>query len=179
MSDIIVKPIEREIILNGTGKYIPCFMFGINNRRIKCNMWLDIFDEVGAIGFIPWQDKKPIGQMFFMPKKYARKITIPFSNTKVNFDKTLVIGCLMICGDQIGSGHWNKGAASALIQELIGFSRTKGYRRIEACVDLRPPQEAGWMTSFYPFKKFGFEIEPESFGWENKENMKMCALNLD
>lgn len=178
MSPIIIKPFTKDIIANGIGRFVPCYMYGVNDRKISCNMWLDIFNEIGQIGFIPYINNEAVGQIIFLPKKYARKITIPFSKELKHFEQTLVIGCLVVKGEQFNASHWNKGVASKLIEHVIGFAKENGYKRIEAAVDIRSPKEAQWMVSSFPFLKFGFKIEENSFGWEGKENMKMCSLDI-
>ncbi len=169
----MIRPITRQQILEGTGKWTPCYMFGIKKRKFQCNMWLEVFDEVGEIGFIPYEDDKPVGQMIFLPKKYARRIGLPTSSTNENLEKTMVIGCLFIVAE-----HSNRGIASAMIKELISFCREHGYTRIEAPVDLRPPDEAGINISFFPFRKFSFIIDEESLGWEFRPEVRMCFCNL-
>ena len=122
-----IKPITGQLILEGTGEWTPCYMFGVEKRGFECKMWLEIFDEVGGIGFVPWEDDKPVGQMIFLPKKYARRIGFSTCRTNGNLERTMVIGCLLVHAE-----HQNKGIASAIIEELIGFCKDHGYNRIEA-----------------------------------------------
>jgi len=168
-----IQPITREIILNGVGKWVPCYMYGIRQRSYQCDMWVEIFDEVGGIGFTPFLDNNPAGQMIFLPKKYARRISLPTCQTNEDLDKTIVIGCLFIFPEFI-----NRGIASALIKELIEFCKKNGYTRIEAPIDPRSPDKAGLNISFYPFRKFGFLIDDTSSGWEFRPETRMCFCNL-
>jgi len=168
-----VRAITGKIILEGVGVWVPCYMFGVEKRGYKCNMWLEIFDEVGGIGFIPYVDDKPVGQMVFLPKKYARKIGLPTSQTDENMDATMVIGCLFVFAE-----HQNKGIASAMIKALIDFCKDHGYNRVEAPVDLRPPPEAGLNISFFPFRKFGFIIDESREAWEFRPETRMCVCDL-
>lgn len=147
-------------------------MFGVEKRGFQCNMWLEIFDEVGGIGFVPWKDDKPVGQMIFLPKKYARRIGFSTCQTNEDLKKTMVIGCLLVHTE-----HQNKGIASAMIKELIDFCKDHGYNRIEAPVDPRPPDEAGMSISFFPFRKFGFILDESREGWEFRPETRMCFCN--
>lgn len=176
----MIHAITRQQILEGmgehpfqVGRWIPCNMFGIKKRKFKCNMWLEIFDEVGGIGFIPYEDDKRVGQMIFLPKKYARRIGLSTSQTNENLEKTMIIGCLFVLRE-----YGNRGIASAMIKELINFCTEHGYTRIEAPVDPKPPDEAGINISFYPFRKFGFIIDEASMGWEFRPEQRMCFYNL-
>lgn len=170
---IQTRPITRQLIVEGTGELLPCYMFGIRKRGFQCSMWLEIFDEVGGIGFVPWEDDKPVGQMIFLPKKYARRIGLPNSQTNGDLEKTMVIGCLLVHRE-----YQNKGIASAMIKELIGFCKDHGYTRIEAPVDQRPPDEAGINISFFPFRKFGFIVDESREGWEFRPETRICFCNL-
>jgi len=188
----MIRPITRQQILEGIeghpfaetewdpkwgipppGLLIPCNMFGISKRKYQSAMWAEVFDEVGGIGYLAYEDDKLVGQMIFMPKKYARRIGIPTSRTKENLESTIVIGCLVILRE-----HWNKGIASAMIRELVGFSELQGFRRIEALVDLRPPDKAGGNTSFFPFRKYGFVVDETSHGWESRPETRMCFRQM-
>jgi GNAT superfamily N-acetyltransferase len=169
----VIRPITQHEILEGTGKWIPCYMFGIQKRHWRCDMWVEIFDELGGIGFTPFVEDKPAGQMIFLPKKYARKIALPTCPTNENLEKTLVIGCLFVMQE-----YSNRGIASAMIRETIEFCKENGYTRIEACVDPRPPTESGINTSFFPFRKFGFALDQARCGWEFRPETRMCFCNL-
>jgi hypothetical protein len=57
----MIRPITRQVILEGTGEWTPCYMFGISKRGFQCSMWLEIFDEVGGIGYVPYVEDKPVG----------------------------------------------------------------------------------------------------------------------
>jgi len=85
----------------------------------------------------------------------------------------MVIGCLCVIAD-----YANRGIASGMIEGLIGFCRKHNYSRIEAPVDLRVPEEAGINISFYPFRKFGFLVDEESWGWEFRPETRMCYGSL-
>ena len=175
---IQIRPITRQLIFGGTGKWNPpwsdvCCMFGIKKRNLQCNMWLEIFDEVEGIGFISWEDDEPVGQMIFLPKKYARRIGLPISRTNEEVEKTMVIGCLYVPKE-----HRNKGIASAMVRELVSFCDNHGYKRIEVPVDLRPPDKEMFSTiSFFPFRKFGFVIDETSLGWEFKPETRIAIFD--
>lgn len=176
----MIRPITRREIIDGmqghpftVDGWIPCNMFAISKRQYKCNMWRHIYGEVGGIGFLAYEDDKIVGKMVFMPKKYARKIGLSTSPKNDNLEKTVVIGCLFVLRE-----YGNRGIATAMIKELIGFCGQHGYTSIEACVDLRPPDESGINTSFFPFRKFGFVVDDTSEGWEFKPETRMCYLNL-
>lgn len=169
----MIHPISRDEILEGLGQDYYCYMFGINSKAYRCNMWRDIFDEVGGIGFLARDEKKIVGQMIFVPKKHARKIALPTSAENKTLEKTMVIGCLYVLKE-----YGNRGIASQMIRGLIDFCRSRGYARIEACVDPRPPQEAGMNTSFYPFRKFGFALDDSREGWEFRPETRTCTLQL-
>jgi GNAT superfamily N-acetyltransferase len=183
-----IRPITRQQILEGIdghpfaeeewklvwgdpppGRLIPCNMFGIEKRKYRCNMWAEVFNEVGEIGFLAYEDDKLVGQMIFLPKKYARRIGLPTSRTNDNLENTIVIGCLVVVRD-----HWNKGIASVMIKELMRFCKDHGFHRIESLVDRRPPDKAEGNTSFSPFRKFGFIIDEMSQGWESRPETRMC-----
>jgi len=155
------------------GRLIPCNMFGINNRKYRCSMWSEVFDEVGGIGFLTYEDGKLVGQMIFLPKKYARRIGIPTSRTNENLESTIVIGCLVVVKE-----HWNKGIASAMIGELIHYCKDRGFNYIETSVDVRSPVEAEGNTSFFPFRKFGFIVDETSQGWESRPGTRMCSYHI-
>jgi hypothetical protein len=65
-----------------------------------------------------------------------------------------------------------------MIAETLGFCRKRGYTRVEAIVDHRPPQEAGINTSFAPFRKFGFLLDNSREAWEFRPDSRMCYLEL-
>jgi len=173
-----IRPITRKLILEEAGKWDPpwsdiCCMFSIKKRKFQCNMWLEIFDAVGGIGFVSWEDDEAVGQMIFLPKKYARKIGLPISRPNEEIEKTMVIGCLYVPKE-----HRNKGIASAMIRELISFCDDHGYKRIEVPVDLRPPDKKMFSTiSFFPFRKFGFVIDEASLGWEFELKTRIAVFD--
>lgn len=171
----MIVPVTRQLILEGTGEWTPCYMFGIRERSkwFRCDMWLEILDEVEGVGYIPYVDGRKVGQMFFLPKKYARRIGLPTCRANDDLEKTMVIGCLMVLKE-----YMNRGFASAMIGELMVFCKGHGYTRIEACIDPRPPEEAGINTSFLPFRKFGFTIDEDSSGWEFRPETRMCSCYL-
>lgn len=169
----MIQAITREEILNGLGQDYYCCMFGISKHTYRCDMWREIFDQVGGIGFLARDKEKVIGQMIFLPKKYARKIALPTSPNNKDIDTTMVIGCLYVLKE-----YSNQGIASEMISALINFCREHGYGRVEACIDPRPPQEVGINTSFYPFRKFGFVIDNSREGWEFKPQTEICCLSL-
>jgi len=155
------------------GQLIPCNMFGISKRKYQYAMWTEVFDEVGGIGFLTYEDGKLVGQMIFLPKKYARRIGLPTSRTNENLESTMVIGCLVVVRE-----HLNEGIASAMIRELMSLCRNHGFRRIETSVDVRPPGKAEGNTSFFPFRKFGFTIDETSQGWESRPETRMCSCHI-
>jgi len=65
-----------------------------------------------------------------------------------------------------------------MIAESLSFCRKHGSSRLEAVVDHRPPQESGFGTSFYPFRKFGFVMDDSREGWEFWPHSRMCYLEL-
>jgi len=152
---------------------IPCNMFGISKRKYRCGMWAEVFDEIGGIGYLAYEDGELVGQMIFLPKKYARRIGIPTSRINENLESTIVIGCLVVLRE-----HWNKGIASAMIGELIRFCKDHGFHRIETYVDVRPPDKAGVSTSYSPFRKFGFIIDETSQGWDSRPDTRICYCNI-
>jgi len=168
-----IRPITKEIILDGIGKWVPCCMYGIRKRSYQCNMWVEIFDKVGGIGFNAFVNEKVAGQMIFIPKKYARRIGLPTCLTNEDIEKTIVIGCLFVFPE-----FANQGLASAMIKELLDFCQKHSFNRIEAIVDLRLPSESGLNISFYPFRKFGFIIDETSFEWEFRPETRMCFCNF-
>lgn len=163
----------RHEIINGLGHPYFCSMFGITKRMYKCNMWLEIFDKVGGIGFLAYADKKPVAQMIFVPKNFARKICLPTRQCNVNLETTIVIGCLFTIQE-----YSNKGIASTMIRSLINFCKKHGYSAIESCVDPRPPDQAKINTSYFPFRKFGFIIDGTREGFEFRPETRMCYLKL-
>ena len=168
----MIRSITRNEILNGLGQYYYCCMFGINHREYKCDMWRSIFDEVGAIGFLARERNKIVGQMIFIPKKYARRIALPTSPQNDDIDNTMVIGCLYVLKEYSG-----KGIASNMIQMLIDFCQNHGYQKIEACVHTGTPEQSGYSISFFPFRKFGFVIDESREGWEYNLETRICSLN--
>ena len=86
----------------------------------------------------------------------------------------MVIGCLYI-----PSECRNRGIASAMIEELIRFCKECEYNRVEAAVDLGPPDHKMFSSiSFFPFRKFGFIVDEASFGGEFESETRMCFCNL-
>lgn len=156
----MIRLITRKEVSKGLGKWSPCYMFGIQERKFKCNMWLKIFDEVGGIGFIPLENNNPVGQMIFLPKKYARRVGLSTCRTNKNIEKTMVISCLYVFGE-----YQNRGIASAMIKELISFCNKNGYKRIEA-------------GGSKPFKKLGFIVDKTSIGYEFDSKTKMCFYDI-
>ncbi len=169
----MIRSISRDEILKGLDQEYYCYMFGLENHQYKCSIWQEIYDEVGGIGFLARDNNKIIGQMIFIPKKYARKIALSTSPENKDIDKTMVIGCLYVLRD-----YGNKGIASEMIRKTIDFCLLHGYKRIEACVDPRCPSESGINTSFYPFRKFGFVIKDDRECWEYRPESKICILDL-
>jgi len=170
----MIQPITQNEILKGLGQYYYCCMFGTDLHEYKCNMWSSIYDEVGSIGFLVRDRKKIIGQMIFLPKRYARHIALPTSPQNDNIHKTMVIGCLYVLKEFSG-----KGLASRMIKKLIDFCKKSGYQRIEACVHPGTPEEAGIDTSFFPFRKFGFILDESREGWEYRPQTRICHLDLN
>lgn len=169
----MIQPITRDEIVNGLGQDYYCYMFGANLHEYKCDMWQRIFDEVGGIGFLARDENKIVGQMIFVPKKHARYIALPTSPNRKDIDSTMIIGCLYVLREYSG-----KGIASQMIHMLIDFCRNHGYRRIEACVHPGTPEQAGINTSFFPFRKFKFEMDESREGQEYKPETRICHLNL-
>ena len=171
----MISPISRNEILEGLNQEYHCCMFGINKRDYHCNMWKDIYDEVGGIGFLAREQNKIIGQMIYMPKRFARKIAISSSPNNDDIDKTMVLGCLYVLKD-----YGNKGIGSQMIRMLIDFCQNKSYTKVEAYVDTRPIEQLGpFDLSFYPFRKFGFIVDDTREGWEFCPNTRICSLNID
>ena len=176
---IQVRPITKQLITEGSGKWSPpwseiCCMFGIMKRKFQSSMWLEIFDEVGSIGFTSWENGKPVGQMIFLPKKYARRIGLSTCRTNEDLGGTMVVGCLYVHNE-----YRNRGIATAMIRELISFCDDHRYNRIEVSVDLGPPdREFISKISFYPFRKFGFIVDETSSGGEFAPETRMCYCSL-
>jgi len=170
----VIKNITREEILNGIGHQVACCMFDINHRLYKCDMWLKIFDEIGSIGYLSYDGDQPTGQMIFLPKKYARKIGLTTCRTNERLDTTLLIGCLLINKD-----YRNKGLATEMIKEVISFSKSISFNRIEvgAC-NIPSGKEQFESISFLPFKKFGFVIDESAPANEFTRRDRMCYLDL-
>jgi GNAT superfamily N-acetyltransferase len=170
----MIRAIKKLEILKGLGHFIPCCMFDIENRTLKCKMWEVIYDEVGEIGFFAMDKEVFTGQMVFLPKKYARKIGLSTCPTNDKLEKTLLIGCLHIKKD-----HRGKGFATELIQGLIDFCKTKEFDRIEVAVNQSPPGDNMFEdVSLFPFKKFGFKVEEHCPGYEFNTEIKMCYCNI-
>lgn len=169
----MIQPITRDEILNGLGQDYYCYMFGANRHAYKCSMWLTLFDEVGGIGYLARDGVKITGQLIFMPKRYARRIALPTSPDNANIEESLVTRCLYVIREYAG-----RGIASEMIAESLSFCREHGFSRLEAVVDHRLPQESGFGTSFYPFRKFGFVLDDSREGWEFWPHSRMCYLDL-
>ena len=169
----MIQPITRDEILNGLGQDYYCCMFGANCHEYKCDMWPTIFNEVCGIGYLARDGARITGQLIFVPKRYARRIALPTSPHNENIEGTLVINCLYVIRHYAG-----RGIASAMIAETLTFCRRHGFSRVEAVVDHRPPQECGFGTSFYPFRKFGFILDDSREGWEFWPHSRVCYLEL-
>ncbi len=170
----MIERISRKQIAHGLEKPIPCCMFDVKNRAFKCSMWLDIYDEVGEIGFLAFEENNLIGQLIFLPKKYANKICIPTCKSSERFDTTIIIGCLLIL-----KNYRNKNIATLMINHLIDFCNDNSYNRLEVGVSLKPSGNKSFENiSFLPFKKFGFIIDQNSSGYEFNKEIKMSYCNL-
>ena len=169
----MIKPITEEEILYGFEEGYFCCMSGVEGRAYASGMWPAIFREVGGIGFLACGDGKIVGQLIFMPKKYARRIGLPSCPVNERVDTTLVIGCFYVLKD-----YANRGFGSSMIEKTIGFCQEYGFVRLEACVDPRPPHISGMNTSFFPFRKFGFTIDDSREGFEFNPETRICSLNL-
>jgi GNAT superfamily N-acetyltransferase len=141
-----------------------CCMWGVTKRSYSSGMWPKIFREIGRIGFLAREDTKIVGQLVFMPKKYARRIGIPSSPVNERIEETLVIGCFYVLAD-----YSHRGIGSSMIARTIEFCREHGFSRLEACVD---------PTSFYPFRKFGFKLDDSREGFESNSDLRICFLDL-
>lgn len=170
----MIKSVTRDEILNGLGHHVACCMFDVNNRQFRCDMWPRIFDEVGSIGYLSYEGDKPTGQMIFLPKKYARRIGLTTCLTNERLDTTLLIGCLLIDRD-----HRNRGLASEMIKEVIGFCKARDFNRIEVGACNRPSgKEPFESISFLPFRKFGFVIDESAPANEFTQTERMCHLDF-
>jgi GNAT superfamily N-acetyltransferase len=169
----VIRPITGEEILQGLGQDYYCYMFGSNKREYKCSMWPTIFDEVGGIGYLAREDDRIVGQLIFLPKKYARRVALPTCPENGNLGGTMVISCLYVIREFGG-----RGIASQMIDEALKFCRKHGFTRIEAVVDCRPPEESGINTSYYPFRKFGFILDGSREAWEFRPESRMCYLEF-
>lgn len=171
----MISPITREEVLEGLGESYYCCMFGIRNRTYRCEMWAEILDAVGGVGYLAREEGKVAGQMIFVPKQFARRLCLPTSPVNENMERTMVIGCLYVLPE-----CRNRGIASGMLRRLVGFCREHGYTRIEACVDTRPPDELKrFDLSFSPFRKFGFLVDDAREGWEFNADTRICSLELD
>ncbi len=170
----MIKSITRDEILNGIGQQVACCMFDVNNRKYQCDMWPKIFDAIGSIGYLSYEEGKPTGQMIFLPKIYARKIGLTTCRTNERLDTTLLIGCLLINKD-----HRNRGLASEMIEEVISFAKASGFSRIEVGACNKPSgKELFESVSFLPFRKFGFVIDESAPANEFTQKDRMCYLDL-
>ena len=170
----MIKEISRDIILNGLGQPVACCMFDTANRAFQSDMWPRIYDEVGSIGYLAYQEDELVGQLIFLPKKYARKIGLSTCKTNERLDTTLLIACLFIHSDQR-----NKGLASTMIKQVINFCKSNGLNRIEVGACTKPAGKE-WVEpiSFLPFKKYGFIIDKKARAHEFRAEDKMCYLNI-
>lgn len=169
-----IEHITREEVLHGFADGYYCCMSGILRRRFQCDMWSVIFDRAGSIGLLARAGDKIVGQLIYMPKDFARRIGMPRGLQGDDLETTMVISCVMVHHD-----FTNRGIASSMIGEAISFCRQRGYKRIEAYVDPRPPQEAAdWIPSFSAFRKFGFVIEGPAIAWESHPESRICYLDL-
>lgn len=168
-----ITAITRDEIKNGFQEGYYCCMSGIEKRCFKCNMWLDIFDEIGGIGYLARKNGIIVAQLIFLPKQYARRILLPTGPSSDDIERAISINCLYVLRD-FGA----KGIASEMIKNTIEFCKQKGFAQIEACVDNRPPHISGMNTSFMPFRKFGFEIITDSEIWEENPEIHICALRV-
>ena len=169
----MIQSITRDEILNGLGQVYYCCMFGVSCDKYKWNMWPTIYDEVGGIGYLVRDGGKIVGQMIYIPKKYARRIALPTSPQNTGIDGTMVISCLYVLRE-----YGRKGIATQMIQMLIDFCKKHGYQRIEACVHPGSPEEAGIDTSFFPFRKFGFVLDDTREGFEYRPKTRICFLDI-
>ena len=170
----MIQKITRDMILNGLGRPVPCCMFDITNRIFQCDMWSQVFDEVGCIGYAAYEEDKPAGQLIFLPKKYARRIGLSTCRTNERLDTTILVGCLAIFNE-----YRNKGLASMMIREVINFCESAGFNRIEVGVCNKPAGNK-WVEqiSFFPFRKFGFVLDETARAHEFKPEELMCYCNL-
>ncbi|UCD09686.1 MAG: GNAT family N-acetyltransferase [Dehalococcoidales bacterium] len=170
----MIKEIDKELILNGLGQPVACCMFDTANRALNCDMWEQIYDEIGSIGYLVYEENRLVGQLIFLPKKYARKIGLSTCRSNDLLDDTLLIQCLFIHSDQRNNGY-----ASMMIKKVIDFCKSKGYKRIEVSTCNRVAGRE-WVEpiSFLPFRKFGFIMSEEELGYEFRTEDRMCFLNL-
>ena len=170
-----ITHITLDEVKNGFQKGFYCCMSGVCKRQFQSNMWIRVHEEVGSIGLLARGDKGIVAQTIFLPKKHARWIGLPTGlGDPDEFSSTMSISCLLV-------HDWcrNKGIASKMIQETIGFSRKHGFKKLEAYVDPRSPEDAfQWLPSFSPFKKFGFVVDGSRVAWESWPESRMCHLDL-
>jgi len=167
-----ITHITRDEILNGYGYF--CCMSGIRERKLQCDMWSTIYDDVGGIGLLARSGDKLCGQLIYMPKHFARRICMPIGKDLGDMETTMAILCVKV-EDHVK----NQGIASSLIDAAIRFCKQKGYRRIEAYVDPLPPLMAeDWVPSFSAFKKYGFTVDDSDTAWESKPTSRICHLDL-
>jgi GNAT superfamily N-acetyltransferase len=169
-----IRHITRDEILHGFAEDYYCCMSGILHRRFQCDMWSVIFDRVGSIGLLARAEDKIVAQLIHIPKDVAQRIGMPRGVHGDDLALTMVISCVAV-QPQLN----NRGIATGMIGEAINFCREQGYKRIEAYVDPRPPQEAAdWIPSFSAFSKFGFAIEGAAIAWESHPQSRICYLDL-
>ena len=169
-----IRHITKDEVLHGFAEDYYCCMSGILNRRFQCDMWSVIFDRVGSIGLLARAGDRIVGQLIYMPKDVARRIGMPRGVQADDLELTMVISCVAVQPE-----FKNRGIATGMIGEAITFCRQRGFHRIEAYVDPRPPQEAAeWIPSFSAFSRFGFAIEGPAIAWESHPESRICYLEL-
>jgi GNAT superfamily N-acetyltransferase len=156
-------------------------MFGTRTPRQHLGgaMWETIYETVGSIGLLARSTADAdngqgeiVGQMIYMPKPYAQRICMPRGACLDNQETTMVVCCLK-------ADIKNQGIASAMIREAIAFCRSRKFTRMEAFVDPRSPDEtARWVPSYYPYRKYGFQLEGTATAWEGKPDSRICYLTL-
>ena len=132
-----IYSITENNILNGFKFFCHCCMFGINKNKNVCKMWIHLYKKVGGIGYLLKDKDNIIGQLIYLPKKYARKIALPTTATNNDLNTAMVIGCLYVLPD-----YRNNGYAGKMIKKLISFCNKNKFRYIEANVDPRPASES-------------------------------------
>lgn len=153
-----IEPITRSQVIDGFGRSVFCYMYGIKGRAFQCGMWRDIFDETRGIGFRALEDGDFAGHVVFMPKKYARRIGLPTCRANDRLETTIEIACLYVPRQRR-----KRGVATDLIAHVLAFCRSHGFDRVEANVNLAPAGDAEYeRISFLPFRKLGFLVDDDS-----------------